>query len=277
MDPVRKALWYVESHSREPISLDEIARACKVSSFHLTRAFSSSVGLSLMRYVRARRLTEAARALAGGAEDILALALDVGYGSHEAFTRAFRDQFALTPEQVRAQGHLNNLRLMEAIAMTTVPAPDIAPPTLEERPPMLLAGLIERYQCQAPGGIPDQWRRFAPQIGRVPGQADRDSFGASTNFDADGNFDYMCGVRVSSLDDLPLGLKGLSIPAQTYAIFRDKGHIAGIRAVYEAIWRKWIPESGHKAAEAPTLERYTPEFDPATGLGGYEIWVPIQA
>ena len=52
MDPVQKALWYVESHSREPITLDEIANACKVSAFHLTRAFAAAMGLSLMRYVR---------------------------------------------------------------------------------------------------------------------------------------------------------------------------------------------------------------------------------
>ena len=58
MGPVDKALWYVESHSREPISLGEIAKACHVSVFHLTRTFAATTGLSLMRYVRARRLTE---------------------------------------------------------------------------------------------------------------------------------------------------------------------------------------------------------------------------
>ena len=67
MDPVQKAPWYVESHSRESISLEDIADACKVSPFHLTRAFAATMGLSLMRYVRARRLSEAARQLASGA------------------------------------------------------------------------------------------------------------------------------------------------------------------------------------------------------------------
>jgi AraC family transcriptional regulator len=56
MDPVQKALWYVESHSRESITLEDIANACKVSPFHLTRLFAATMGLSLMRYVRARRM-----------------------------------------------------------------------------------------------------------------------------------------------------------------------------------------------------------------------------
>ena len=55
MDPVQKALWYVESHSREPVTLDSVARSCRVSAFHLTRAFGATTGLSLMRYVRALR------------------------------------------------------------------------------------------------------------------------------------------------------------------------------------------------------------------------------
>ena len=59
-----------------------------------------------------RRLSEAARVLANGSPDILTVALDFGYGSHEAFTRAFRDQFGMTPESVRAQGHLDNVNLV---------------------------------------------------------------------------------------------------------------------------------------------------------------------
>jgi AraC family transcriptional regulator len=62
----------------------------------LTWAFAVSTGLSLIRYVRARRLSEAARELAQGADDILGLALDAGYGSHESFTRAFVGQSGLT-------------------------------------------------------------------------------------------------------------------------------------------------------------------------------------
>src|ERR1700722_5763816 len=113
MNPARKALWYIESHLAEALSLDEIAAIGGVSRFHMVRAFAAATGLPVMRYVRTRRLTEAARALAGGAPDILRLALDADYGSHEAFTRAFRDQFGITPEAVRSSARLDNLTLQE--------------------------------------------------------------------------------------------------------------------------------------------------------------------
>jgi AraC family transcriptional regulator len=106
MNLVGKALWYIESHFAEEISLDDIAAASDVSRYHISRAFGLATGLSAMRYVRGRRLTEAARTLSRGASDILQVALDAGYGSHEAFTRAFRDQFGLTPEAVRSSRSL---------------------------------------------------------------------------------------------------------------------------------------------------------------------------
>ena len=96
MNPAQKALWFIESHLASELTLDEISAIAGVSRFHMVRAFAAATGFSVMRYVRARRLSEAAHALAAGAPDILALALDADYGSHEAFPRAFRDQFGIT-------------------------------------------------------------------------------------------------------------------------------------------------------------------------------------
>ena len=276
MDPVQKALWYVETHSREPITLEDIAAVCKISAFHLTRSFAATMGLSLMRYVRARRMSEAAKQLAQGADDILAVALATGYGSHEAFTRAFRDQFALTPEQVRAQGHVNNIPLVEAIAMNSTPTADLAPPRFDTLNPMLVAGLVERHDCQSPAGIPDQWQRFSPYIGNIPRQVGKVAYGVIFNFDSDSNFDYLCGVEVSNASNLPKGLTSLEIAAQKYAVFTHRGHIAGIRATIATIWSKGIPESGCQVADGPSLERYGPEFNPVTGMGGVEIWIPVR-
>jgi AraC family transcriptional regulator len=259
------------------VSLEDIAAACKVSPFHLTRAFAASTGLSLMRYVRARRLTEAARRLAQGAVDILGLALDSGYGSHEAFTRAFVEQFSMTPAQVRSQGHLDNIPLVEAIAMNAVPAPDLAPPRFETIKPMVIAGLVERHSCQSPTGIPDQWQTFVPRLGTIPGRVGSATYGVCYNFDRDSNFDYMCGVEITGAVALPKGMTSVTIPAQTYAVFTHRGHISGIRSTLAAIWSKWFLESGYKAAEAPTVERYGPDFNPMSGMGSVEIWVPIDA
>jgi len=105
VNPASKALWHIETNFGDEITLDDVAQAAGVSRFHLARVFEARMGRSVMGYVRARRLAIAARRLAAGAPDILAVALDAGYGSHEAFTRAFSAAFGVTPEAAREGGN----------------------------------------------------------------------------------------------------------------------------------------------------------------------------
>jgi AraC family transcriptional regulator len=277
MDPVGKALWFIESHFAGEITLDDIAASGGVSRYHMSRAFGVATGRSAMRYARGRRLTEAARSLADGAPDILAVALDAGYGSHEAFTRAFRDQFGLTPEQVRAQRHVDNLELVEPIKMDETLIADLEPPRLENGKPLLIAGLGARYSCETSKAIPAQWQRFQPHIGNIPGQIGRAAYGVCCNSDDAGTFDYICGVEVADFSALPPEFSHVRISRQRYAVFTHRAHISTIRRTVNTIWNKWLPESPHEAADAPDFERYGEDFDPETGSGGVEIWVPIKA
>ena len=277
MDPVQKALWFVESHLADELALDDIAKACAVSPHHLTRAFAAVTGRSVMRYLRVRRLSEAARALGQGAPDILSVALEAGYGSHEAFSRAFRDQFGVTPEQVRARRHLDTLSLEEPIIMDNTELEKLDAPRFETSRPLLVAGLAERYHCEAMAGIPAQWQRFHMSVGTLPGQIGQTAYGVSYNHDGEGNMDYLCGVEVRDFSELPAGVSHLRIAEQTYAIFTSRDHISSIRSAFATILGQWLSASGRKMADAPILERYGAAFNPQTGMGGYEIWVPIKA
>ncbi len=69
-----------------------------------------------MEYVRGRRLTEAAYAFASVVRDILEVALDYGYGTHEGFTRAFKAHFGKTPEEVRRDASVAGLALVDHVA-----------------------------------------------------------------------------------------------------------------------------------------------------------------
>jgi len=277
MNPAQKALWYIESHLADALSLDEIAAIGGVSRFHMVRAFAAATGMSVMRYVRTRRLSEAARALAQGAPDILNLALDADYGSHEAFTRAFRDHFGVTPEKVRSSTCLDNLRLQEPIPMDSTLTDKLRPPRFETGKPLLVAGISERCTHENGGaGIPGQWQRFHQSVENIPGRVGPVAYGVCCNGDDSGNFDYIAGVEVSDFSDLPREFSRVRIPEQRYAVFTHRDHISTIRRTVNTIWNDWLPASGLKAADAPNFERYDENFDPLTGDGGLEIWVPVK-
>ncbi|QWG14368.1 AraC family transcriptional regulator [Bradyrhizobium sediminis] len=275
MNPAQKALWFIESHLAGELTLDGIAAIGGISRFHMVRAFGAATGLSVMRYVRARRLTEAARALANGAPDILNLALEADYGSHEAFTRAFRDHFGVTPETVRGSTCLDRLKLQEPIVMDSTVIDNLQAPRFEAGKPFLVAGIGERYTCESGAAIPGQWQRFHQSVDRIPGRLGKVAYGVCCNADDAGNFDYIAGVEVSDFSDLPRELARVRIPEQRYAVFSHREHISTIRRTVNTIWNHWLPSSGLRAADAPNFERYDEKFDPLTGNGGLEIWIPV--
>ena len=58
--PVEKAIWFIESHFSQDITLDDLARVCGLSRFQMSRLFSYATGKTVTAHVRGRRLTEAA-------------------------------------------------------------------------------------------------------------------------------------------------------------------------------------------------------------------------
>jgi len=154
--------------------------------------------------------------------------------------------------------------------------PSLEPPRYEDRSSFLVTGLTERYSYPKIEGIPAQWHRFVPHLGKIPGQAGWTTYGVCFNFDGKGNMDYMCGVEVSDASYPPPGLTQLCIAEQRYAVFCHRDHISKIGGTWEAIFSRWIPASGHKVVQAPQFEVYGKDFNPQTGNGGVNIWIPIE-
>jgi AraC family transcriptional regulator len=276
MTIVDQAIWIIERNSAASLTLPGIAEACGVSRSHLANAFGTVTGVPVMRYARGRRLGMAARMLAEGAGDILAVALDAGYGSHEAFTRAFRDHFGRTPEQVRARGSLDGLSLVEPVTSSSRVLPQLDAPRFARDGPLRVVGLAETCSFGTTLTIPAQWQRFMAVVDAIPARLERIPVGVSEVVDDDGGFRYVCGVEVARFERTPDGLIELEIAPREYAVFEHRGHVATIYDTYAAIWNQALPATGRAAANAPIVERHNPAFDPRTGEGGLTLWIPLE-
>jgi AraC family transcriptional regulator len=156
------------------------------------------------------------------------------------------------------------------------PNPPLAPPRIQQAGALLIFGLNQRYKGGDMSGIPAQWERFVPHLGRIPEQVGHVSYGVVHNSDNAGNTDYLCGVEVSEFPSDPPEFFRLRIPPQTYAIFEHKDHISSIGATWTHIWQHALADAGYATTGGPALERYDENFDGRTGLGGLQLWVPIQ-
>lgn len=270
MGAARRALWYIESHFAENPSLADIARVVGLSPFHLSRLFQLSTGTSVVRYLRGRRLTEAARQLAAGAGDILSVAVAAGYASHAAFTRAFSDQFGRSPEQVREQG-LADMALVEALKLIDTSTPCAIQPRREYSGALRVAGIGARHTAATVASIPSQWQR----LDEAYGLGAEIAYGVCGNNDAEGGFDYIAGVEIRAGASVPAGWQAISIAPREYLVAWHAGHISAIRSTWFWLLNDYLPASGLTLADAPDLERYDARFDDRSGHGGVEIWLPL--
>lgn len=275
MSIVDRALWVIERNSGCELSLPAVAEACGVSRSHLANAFGSTTGWPVVKYLRARRLGKAAAALAAGAPDILALALDAGYGSHEAFTRAFREQFDATPEQVRERGSTDGLALVQPLDLQARAQPALEPPWLTEADTIRAVGLSRRHSFDAVIGIPIQWQAFMARYGEIAHRCDGIPIGIVQPADEDGRFEYTCAAEVTRFGRLPKGMVQIELAPQRYAVFEHRTHVSTLFDSYAAIWNEALPEHGWRPADAAVIEHHQPTFDPRTGEGGLSIWIPL--
>lgn len=152
------------------------------------------------------------------------------------------------------------------------------PTRFETSKPLLIAGLSEHHTGNPSQTIPTQWAKFKPYLGKIPGQIGQMSYGVSTNCTEQGHFDYLCGVEVSDASAIAPPFSTITLPQQRYAVFEHRDPIATIKDTYAAIWGEWLPASGYQVdADAPLFERYDQRYDPQTGTGVVEIWLPLKS
>jgi|SRR5688572_29889048 AraC family transcriptional regulator len=100
-DCIEDVMKYIREHISEPLDRETLASVAGFSVPHFHRVFTAHVGESAISYVRRLRLERAARKLRMGAVDITEVALAAGYDTHAAFSKAFKQQFGLSPSEFR--------------------------------------------------------------------------------------------------------------------------------------------------------------------------------
>ncbi len=148
-------------------------------------------------------------------------------------------------------------------------------PRFEKAGPLDIVGLPKNFTSETRLQIPALWERFSKWIGHVPHQIGHTTYGVIRNNDKGRGFYYMAGVAVSSTAAVPDDLRLVQLPEQRYAVFTHQGNVSQLFDTMCAIYAQWVPSAGDVLADAPCFERYGEDFDPQTGIGTIEIWLPL--
>jgi AraC family transcriptional regulator len=111
-DCIEDVMQYIREHINEPLDREVLAAIAGFSIPHFHRVFTAHAGESAISYVRRLRLERAGRKLRMGAVDITEVALAAGYDTHAAFSKAFKQQFGLSPSEFRQLGCMAATQLL---------------------------------------------------------------------------------------------------------------------------------------------------------------------
>lgn len=279
---IQRALDLVEAQLFDDLSLEAIASAAAFSPYHFHRLFVALTGETPQSYVRRRRIAEICSRLADTDQPIVELALDCGFESQATFTRAFTRHIGISP------GRFRKARLVSAAHRYAPldPAELVArrernamEPRIVERTSFHVVGMADRFTPATNTRIPILWERFVPRMDAIPHRRGATTLGVCVEAGADtcgeGGFTYVAGVEVDRLDAVPEGMIALTIPENRYAVFTHSGHVSRINDTVRQIWGAWLPTSPYRHVPAPDFELYDERWNPATGDGEIDIWVPI--
>lgn len=158
---------------------------------------------------------------------------------------------------------------------------NLAPLRIEQHEPIRLAGFARQFTDKSMNEIPDLWRNFGTRIVAISNPAGSGAYGVSYGrADDEEGFAYIVGVEVNDASVVPDDFDTLKIPALQMAVFPHDGDVSELSGTIHLVWTEWLPESGYQFDERGRggiyqIERYTDAFDPASGRGGMEIWIPV--
>jgi AraC family transcriptional regulator len=284
------AMDYLEQGLDGEIEYRRAAAEANCSTFHFLRMFQVVTGVTVGEYVRRRRLSRAALELSEGEARVTDMALRFGYDSSDAFAKAFKREFGITPSEARGGGV--RLQIWPRMSFSVVLKGDVAMEfRIEKRNEFAVTGLTIRASTENGANlreIPAFWddcnsKGHVKAFERaMPRDAKLGVMGVCVNdFDAKTNtFTYLVGIErpadAQARKALPRGCAEFVVPAGTWAVFSSRGPLPGaIQDVWKRIYSEWFPSSGYEHADSPDLEVY--------GMGDIqaadyycEVWLPVR-
>lgn len=248
---------YIESHLKDPLSVEQLAAVAGFSPYYYCRLFSLYMEMPVMEYVRRRRLTKGAAEICAGRR-ILDVAMDYGFESHNGFTKAFRKVYGFSPDEYRRRvaphrpitpnpltGQKSGLRVQPEVRM-------------EQREGFYVAGMVVRtsWTISSIAQQPALWKKvwLAEQENKIYATARPRQHGEYyISFPVEGGlFRLVTCVKVEEPESVDDGLYVDWVPGGLYGIFSTpptEGDLAqAVVDTWRYIFETWLPDSGYGLA-----------------------------
>ncbi|MGX1128286.1 AraC family transcriptional regulator [Streptomyces glaucescens] len=283
LERLNQVMEQIEGHLDQSIDVAGLARTAATSEYHLRRMFSALAGMPLSEYIRRRRLTVAGAEVLAGHESLLEIAVRYGYGSGEAFARAFRVMHGVGPGEARRTG----AALVAQPRLTfrlTVEGNSSMRYRVVDRPDFTVVGFKTRVPLVHSGpnqAIIDFVRGLDREaLERLEKLADQEPQGIVAVCDdldpsrAEGTeLDYYHGVITTAA--APDGTTTLTVPSGAWAVFTVSGPAPeAIQTLWRDVFTQWFSSNPYRGRPGPEILRTRLSAD--GGEADAELWLPVE-
>ncbi len=305
-DRIERVLIYIHEHLDQALTVESLAEKNCWSRWQFQRVFNSYTGQNVAQYIRELRLSRAAEMLLSGPDKQLDIALACGFESEVSFSRSFKQVFACSPGQYRRRGQRTGLKTpiralsqsslaLNAAELAVLPAElerRLLQIRVEARPEFQVLGIPGRIkgifseQPDFSSKVPALWQTLNNFL-HINSRRPVNGIGVldTSRSELEGNtIDYWACVQPELMNDLRVlekgkiqeqELKGLTVPAQEYAVIPFSGPIQLLDKTLQWFIHYWLPSSGYRGLNSFDLEIYQSDFDPEQSDVEMEYWVPV--
>ncbi len=220
-EEIEKSIEFIENNIKEDITVVEIASHAGYSLYHFCRVFSLCKGVSVMEYVRDRRLSLAATELFNGRK-IIDIALDYGFETPSGFAKAFRKACGYSPTQ-----YMMCMAQYADTKTTFEIGGYIMNPVIVKKPAFKVAGYGIKTNISGATytrDIASYWSNYdgenlESKMYKILNPPKHGEVGLCVPLSEDGNVIYLLGVIVDDFSKVEEDMLTAEIPEAEYAVF----------------------------------------------------------
>ncbi|MFI7071490.1 AraC family transcriptional regulator [Micromonospora sediminicola] len=283
LDRLNQAMDHLEQRLDRPLDVPELARIACVSEHHFRRLFSALAGVPLSEYVRRRRLTLAGADVLAGQESLLDVAVRWGYGSNEAFARAFRSVHGVGPAEARRTGAVlrSQPRMSFRLVVEGSTSMDYRIVTkdafrlvgVKARVPLVHEGMNPHIVAFVKGTDPATVRRIEALSDQEPRGIVNVSDDLAGSREEGAELDYWHGVVTGA--EVPDDLDSLPVEAGDWAVFRSSGAFPqALQYLWRDVFTQWFPSNPYEIRPGPEISRV--RIAEGGGTADAELWIPVR-
>ncbi len=283
LERLNQAMERIERDLDREIEVGELARIAATSEYHFRRLFSALAGMPLSEYVRRRRLTVAGAQVLAGEPTLLEIAVRYGYGSGEAFARAFRAFHGVGPGEARRDGAALNSQPRMSFRLT-IEGSGTMRYRIVDKDGFRLVGKKARVSIVHEGlnpaiveflrAIPAETKRRIEELSdQEPRGPVNTSVVLGDGREEGSEADYYYAVVTGA--DVPEDLDSLAVPAGTWAVFENSGEFPlSVQYLWRDVFTQWFPSNPYRSRPGPEMLQTVLSEDGAHADS--QLWIPVE-